>query len=239
MELCIVTPTRNRWRWLRSQAEALAPQLADGDLWVVVADSCPVDVEVMDQVAGWLGERMAVVELSYARRGDRGCVNRARNVGTQFAKSNQSIVEVDDHDIVTPGCLDALREAIGWAGYVYGDCHQEAVLRSPGGDFQFIEPWPDVTGEYGCGGRDVIGVRAFRKQLWDSLGGWREDVWPGGDWDFFQRAAHELEGVDPGIVHLEQALCTVLVDADSISGHNRSAGEQATGEQATGEPCRS
>lgn len=85
-----------------------------------------------------------------------------------------------------------------------------------------IEPWPDVQHRYQRGAFerreiDGIGVRAFKRWLWTRLGGWATHVWPGGDHHFALRA----EAIGAKIVCLEQALCTVTIEAESISANNR------------------
>jgi hypothetical protein len=87
---------------------------------------------------------------------------------------------------------------------------------------EYVEPWPDVEHRYQRGAFerreiDGIGVRAFKRWLWTRLGGWATHVWPGGDYHFALRA----EAIGAKIVCLEQALCTVTVEAESISALNR------------------
>ncbi|HEX7379646.1 MAG TPA: glycosyltransferase family A protein [Pirellulales bacterium] len=81
-----------------------------------------------------------------------------------------------------------------------------------------IEPWPDVRHRYSRGAFerreiDGIGVRAFQRWLWTKLGGWAAHVWPGGDYHFALRA----EAIGAKIVCIEQPLCTVTIEAESIS----------------------
>jgi hypothetical protein len=85
-----------------------------------------------------------------------------------------------------------------------------------------IAPWPEVQHRYQRGAFerreiDAIGVRAFKRWLWTKLGGWATNVWPGGDYHFALRA----ESIGAKIVCLEQPLCTVTIEAESISAANR------------------
>jgi hypothetical protein len=93
-----------------------------------------------------------------------------------------------------------------------------------------IEPWPDVQHRYQHGAFerreiDGIGVRAFKRWLWTKLGGWATNVWPGGDYDFALRA----ERLGANIVCLEQPLCTVTVEPESIAASNRQKWMVASG----------
>jgi hypothetical protein len=85
-----------------------------------------------------------------------------------------------------------------------------------------LEPWPDVEHRYEPGGFerreiDALGVRAFKRWLWTTLGGWAVNVWPGGDYHFALRA----ERIGAKIICLEQPLCTVTIEAESLSAENR------------------
>jgi hypothetical protein len=87
---------------------------------------------------------------------------------------------------------------------------------------EYIEPWPDIEHRYEPGGFerreiDAIGVRAFKRWLWTKLGGWATNVWPGGDYHFALRA----ERIGAKIICLEQPLCTVTIEPESLSAENR------------------
>lgn len=85
-----------------------------------------------------------------------------------------------------------------------------------------LVPWPDIQHRYQRGAFerreiDGIGVRAFKRWLWETLGGWDTNVWPGGDYHFALRA----ERLGASVVCLEQPLCTVTIEPDSIMAANR------------------
>ena len=85
-----------------------------------------------------------------------------------------------------------------------------------------IEVWPDVQHRYlrGAFARreiDAIGIRAFKRWLWTTLGGWATHVWPGGDYHFARRA----ESIGANIICIEQPLCTVTIEPESLSATNR------------------
>jgi hypothetical protein len=225
--LSIITPTRRRWHWLARQAEILAGQLGPADRWIVVGDNDGPPADAWNDVARKVGhERLILIDLSYARPvPPAGCVNVARNAGAALAPAGCDIVEVDDHDLLEPFALSEIRHAFE-AGYdyVFADFHQQALVELPDGRAA-IETWPDVKHDYRRGGFarheiEAIGVRAIRRELWDRLGGWSNTVWPCADYDLAQRA----EAAGARVVCLEQPLCTVLIDPESLSAENRRGG---------------
>jgi hypothetical protein len=231
MFLCVVTPTRKRWRWLRDQARALAPQLVDGDFWVVVIDADQPDPELMDEIEAVAGSRLIVVNLVYRwTYPPMGNVNRARNAGVAMAPIHcDGIVELDDHDIIKPGAIEAIREALVQnADYVYGDSDQQAITEPMPGQF-LLEVWPTVTrneytsGAFDRGEVDGVGIRAISRELWHALGGWHPRAFPGGDADFAARA----EKIGAKFVHLDKVLCTITIDPDSIMGAVRDIAKAA------------
>jgi hypothetical protein len=278
MPLTLVTPTRCRWHWLREQARAIAGQLTPDDCWIVAIDNDLPSARVVAEIAQMIPARQLTwLQCTYTRpEPPLGCVNRLRNAATALAPAGHDIVEVDDHDILTPYALAEIRMALA-AGYdyVFGWYHQQAVIEGPPrsvgnalcGDPPSVgnalcgvpradalsgiphktdgpstgksrnategvpyrrsrsqlETWPAIEHRYQRGAFerreiDAIGVRAFKRWLWTRLGGWASHVWPGGDYQFALRA----EAIGAKIVCLEQPLCTVTVEAESISANNRS-----------------
>ncbi len=229
MPLALITPTRRRWHWLARQAKILAEQLDPADRWIVVCDDDRPPANVWEEIEDHLGhQRLVLVCLRYARPiPPAACVNRARNVGAAMAPADYNIVEVDDHDLLEPFALSQIRHALE-AGYeyVFGDFHQQALIELSDGR-AVLEAWPDVKHDYRPGGFarheiEAIGVRAIQRSLWERLGGWRNDVWPCADYDFAQRA--EADGAQ--IVCLEQPLCTVTVEAESLSAEYRGGSKE-------------
>lgn len=226
MNLALITPTRNRWYWLTEQAKRIAAQLGQDDCWVIVIDQDNVPPKVVEQLNELVGvERLYWALLCYARQNPPVArISYAHNVGVAMAPPGHAIVEVDDHDLLEPGALDAVREALDrGVDYVFGCYHQQAIIDGPGGR-TFVEPWPDVQREYPVDGfaRDALGtdgiaLRAIRRTLWDRLGGWKLDVWPCADKDFAVRA----ERLGASIECLPQFLCTVTVEPDSLSANYR------------------
>ena len=224
MPLALITPTRRRWNWLTQQAEAIAPQLRDDDRWIIAIDNDVPEPGAVERITRMVGEgRLVWLDCSYARPVPPvACVNHLRNAATALAPPEADIVEVDDHDLLTPYALSEIRAALE-AGYdyVFGWQHQQALIEGPNGK-SYVECWPDVCHAYEPGGFerreiDAIGVRGFTRWLWDRLGGWDARVWPGGDHFFALRA----ERIAARIVCLEQFLCTVLIDPQGLSGQYR------------------
>jgi hypothetical protein len=243
MPLSLITPTRRRWHWLREQARSIAGQLAPDDRWIIAVDNDQLDKNIIGEMARLIpADQIIWLHAAYNRpEPPVACVNRLRNAATALAPARQDIVEVDDHDILAPYALAEIRMALA-AGYdyVFGWYHQQAVVEARGGEgesgregelefspsptpsLSSLEKWPDVEHRYQRGAFerreiDGIGVRAFKRWLWTKLGGWATHVWPGGDYHFALRA----EAIGAKIVCLEQPLCTVTIESDSIAANNR------------------
>lgn len=227
MNLALITPTRRRWRALEEQAAKLAPQLGAEDRWIIVIDQdhspSPRLVDRLNQLIG--AERLVWCLLCYQRPDPPAArVNHARNAGAALAPAGYHLVELDDHDPIESYALSEIRHAFdaGW-DYVFGCYKQRALFQAPGGKL-VCETWPNVERTYSPGGfgrdelgADGIGLRAIRRPWWDKLGGWRLDVWPCGDIDFARRA----EQAGARIVCLDVPLCTVTIEADSLSANYR------------------
>lgn len=232
MNLSVVTPTCRRWVHILEQAPVLAPQLRDDDKWIIVIDNDQTPMSVINKLNDTIGiEKLVWAQLSYLRPiPPVNRVNHARNVGAAMAPGGHHLVELDDHDLIEKYTLDEVRAAFdaGW-DYVFGNYKQRAIIHGHPSGKAMVEPWPDVKRSYLPGGfsrndtgTDGIGLRAVRRELWNSLGGWRTDVWPQADKDFAIRA--EAHGAR--IVCLDLPLCTVTIDPDSLSGEYRGANPQ-------------
>lgn len=219
--LGIVTPTRLRWKWLVQQAEALAPQLGPTDHWVIVVDFDEPDQQALERIRGLVGERLTVAFLDYQRTSPFARVNQARNSGVALLPPHVTgIVELDDHDIISPDALSLIRHGLSDFDYVFGDYRQQAVIPSPMGNL--LEPWPTVertykAGDFQAGNIEAIGLRAFRMTTWDRVGGWPLHIWPCADMAFAQHVEHL--GLSVG--HIPEVLSTVTIEPDSLSANFR------------------
>jgi hypothetical protein len=250
MSLSLITPTRRRWHWLRAQARAIAGQLAPDDRWIIAVDNDRPDKKVVGEIARLIpAEQIIWLHCIYARPTPPfACVNRLRNAATALVPAGHDIVEVDDHDLLAPYALAEIRAALA-AGYdyIFGWYHQQAVVDVPctvgnqlgagdgmtndrmtndvrhsSFDIRHCVPWPNVEHRYQRGSFerreiDGIGVRAFKRWLWEMFGGWNTNIWPGGDYHFALRA----ERAGAHLICLEQFLCTVTIEPDSLMAHHR------------------
>lgn len=221
--LAIVLPTRRRRHWLVMQLRVLSQQLKDGDTLVLVIDCDELDGDIMEAVNQIPHGNVVLMHLHYDHSNDFACVNRIRNAGAAMAPPGSAIVEVDDHDILKPDALERIRKELDdGAAYVFANCDLQAILKAPGGRL-LVEPWPTVQHNYSLGAFcrnevSVIGTRAIARHVWDAEGGWNPQVFPGGDFDLAQR----IEINAPSFVRcLDDPLCTVTTEPDSISGTNR------------------
>lgn len=219
MKLAIVTPTVGRWWWLKQQAASLAPQMIDGDVWIIAVDNAEADNEAIREITQLVGfERVIWLTLNYASSGHPiGCVNRARNAATAMAPTDCDIVEADDHDILVPDALTRIRNALTGADYVFANFHQQALIDTPDGR-TLLEPWPDEVHSYTPGDFILhqvraIGVRAFSRHVWQEIGGWDVSAWPCGDYEF----ARSVERLLFHVRCLPQPLCTVTIEPRSLS----------------------
>jgi hypothetical protein len=224
VNLDIVTPTCNRGKLLEAQAQLLGPQLTARDRWVIVDDAsdpmkgCDWRNEVVPHVPS--PDCLLIVSLTYVKHGKHH-VNRARSIGVDQARMNSWVVEIDDHDLIEPGALHHVREAIcRGAIFIYGDAMVMAEgdpsrrLQNQKPDY---EPWTF---------RDTAnvaeGMRAYPAWLYHVVGGyrWRGPIglngneFPGGDYCLFLRM--ELFCGGRGFYRIPGPLCTILRASDSI-----------------------
>jgi len=192
--LDVVTVTFNRPEAIKAQGARLGPQLSPADRWIVV-DDAPNKPAPFSDLAHSLEhpEAFMGVRLSYVRNGRTGTVNQAREAGCRLARPDAWIVEVDDHDIVEPDALAAVRDAIcRGAVFVYGDvqwCTEDGRL---GRTFRKPDYHPYLFRDEMC---PAEGVRAFPKWLYEAAGGYRwsgepglhKNEFPAGDYALYTR----------------------------------------------------
>lgn len=228
--LDVVTPTCNRQRELAEQAERIGLQLGDNDRWIVVDDASDLAVDVRGLAAAMpTPDRLLYAGLCYLKGQYGSTLNRARHVACTLARPDAWIVEVDDHDPITPDCLSFIRQAIvAGATFVYGD----VIHVAPSG----MELQPFAKPDYRQWllrdeGSPCEGVRAYPKWLYEAVGGYRwygeRDVggneWPAGDYGLFMRMEQLTEGF--GFCRIPRVLCSTVKHPHGISGQYQ--GEQA------------
>jgi glycosyltransferase involved in cell wall biosynthesis len=230
VELDIITPTRDRVDEIREQANRIGGQMLPGDRWIVV-DDCAGLSPVAGELAACLPDvqQLFVARLSYYRGKQEGTVNRARHLGCSIARPTSWIVEVDDHDFLEPGALEAIRQAIcAGAVFCYGDTHQFDHDGASHGIFRKPDYRPYLLRDELC---PASGVRAFPEWLYRVVGGYRWygprgevncNEFPGGDYGLFMRMELWCEG--QGFYRVPRVLCRTPMVVGGIS--TRWAGEQ-------------
>ncbi len=238
VRLDIVTPTWARPQSLLEQAERLTPMLGPGDRWIVVDDASPKPVDVRElwmkfskeqrtrtagEEPGPLGGPLVYTTLAYVKEYHPAeTVNRARHVGCSLARQNAWIVELDDHDVIQPDALDAIRQNIA-AGYtfLFGD-HRSIGPDGMIGDIQVQPEYKPFL--FRDGAAHAFGVRAFPKLLYDAVGGYRWDgelgeyegnEAPGGDYCLQLRMEKMCDG--QGFARIPIPLCHAQKCPDSLT----------------------
>ena len=224
--LDVVTPTCNRPQALLRQASLLGPQFGPLDRWIVVDDASqfetPLPIAGLAQSLPDL-RQLLCVSLSYAK-GDLpygSTLQRARHAACSLARPHAWIVEVDDHDFVTPGCLAMIRETIcRGALFIYGDCVHTTNDGSVLATYQKpdYERW--LLRDREC---PAEGVRCYPKFLYEAVGGFRwhgdrepgGNEWPAGDYGLFLRIEQFCDGY--GFVRIPHVLCSTVKTAEGIS----------------------
>ncbi len=221
VKLDIVTPTRNRPRELDKQAALLADQISLNDRWVIVRD-CDDDRNESHPGDFISDSLLLEINLDYMRnRVVDGQYGASRGVLAGSARF--VIIELDDHDYLFSGALDAVRQAIcGGAGFVYGDCLHTDGDGQPIGVYTKpeYEAWLLKNAMCPC-----EGVRCFPAIAYRSVGGYRwygdenevgGNEFPGGDYGLFMRIEQFYGG--SGFVHVPQILCSTVKAAGTITG---------------------
>jgi len=220
----VVIPTCNRPRELRQTLESVAAQAEDVDGVVVIDDGS----DSAEAVSAACEEFGALSPRLIRRNVSSGCPNVPRMRGMSELPAHCMVVELDDHDLLCPGAVAAMRGALAnGASFVYGDCVRFSVNPKHAGTFTpdwFTEKSQDQDGrgspvwriyhkppydpfqisQQSC---YVYGARAYRRELHDYVGGWRAEEYPAGDAALFMRFEHALNGAC--IVKLDRRLTWV------------------------------
>jgi hypothetical protein len=224
--LDIVTPTCDRRLALLKQAAKLGPQLSPLDRWLIVDDASSAGAIDPRELLPFLPEvrQLLFVALTYSKAGlpYGSTLQRARHAACSLARPDAWIVEVDDHDYVTPECLAMVRATIcRGATFIYGDC----LHTNDNGDPVLVYHKPDYR-QWLL--RDELspceGIRCYPKFLYEAVGGFRwygeNDVggneWPAGDYGLFLRIEQFCEG--HGFTRIPALLCSTVKSPEGISG---------------------
>jgi GT2 family glycosyltransferase len=206
--LWVVVPTRDRPGQCAEQVRRLLAEEPRERVRVCVIDDGSREPP----------ELVRDARLRQVWRGASGGPNAARHDGVSLAPVDAVIVEADDDDPIEPGALRHVAEAFADPGVkvIYGDYWQ---ANSAGERFTdtcgYVEKGEYRPGEFQRRGAIHVGLRAYRRELYDEVGGYRMDETPAGDLGLMLRFECLLKG--RGIVHLARPLCTHVVDMTGVS----------------------
>ncbi len=215
-----VIATRDRPDWLRRQLDALCPQLRGTEAVVVVTDGHAASEKIAADRQG-----VVCVPLS-ASVG----IYRARRAGNAFVPSDAVICELDDHDTAEPDLLEELRAAFvdplvlaAYCDVYHADPDRRVVKerRKPEGA-RFAE-----SGQLG------VGMKAYRKWVYDCVGGYPLDYEAAGDYGLMCRIEAFVESGGGRIAHIPKCLVTVTEDHTGFSATRAEQQQEAVQEIAS------
>ncbi len=214
--LFVVIPTRGRPEDLdRTLAATFFEPPTPINVVVVCDGDIPETASVLENWKKRQNGSLRVVEQS------RLGVNRARMAGIDLLPDDAVVVEVDDHDPPEPGALRRVIDVFrnGDVQAAYGDY----LAADEKGRLVRRVTKPDYSPQIFLEGNHAVGLRAYRKSAYLSVGGYREEEQPSGDYGLWLR--FDLTFGSAGIVRIPTPLCRVTFRSGSISV--RHAPEQA------------
>ncbi len=198
VELCVIIPCHNEEATLGQQLDALATQEWDGTWEVVVVDNRSTD-RTAELARAHLGlrDRLRVITAN-----DFANIAYARRCGVE-ASNARSVVFCDGDDVVAPGWVAAMADALRRENLVTGDVevlmlNEAGLAASRGRSRMGVVPRfgnrPILRGN--CGG--------MTREIWDQFGGFDETFAGLEDIEFSLRVAaagHTVIFVPEAIVH--------------------------------------
>ena len=193
----IVTPTRNRLRYLKEAVASVRGQTFPDWEMLIVDDASE------DQTAEWLAS-ITDPRIGSVRMGEHAHRARARNTGLAAARG-EFVIFLDDDDRLRPRSLEVLLGgllrhdlAVGCGGAVLFDDYGQH-RRMPHVRRRQIRPlWPEILGGWVAGtGRVMFQTAALR-----DIGGWDESLISWQDVELFWRASRRIGPIymDPYVV---------------------------------------
>lgn len=175
--ISVVLPVLDGLPWLEAQLGALAAQECEEPWEVVVADNGSLDASVTT-VTRW-ADRCPTIRLvdASARRGPAA----ARNAGARVA-AGELLAFCDADDVVGPGWLRACVTALADADVVAGFFDMAALNGGPP-----TAPGPAATSQLGFLPAGLASNLAVRRDVFESAGGFSEDLVVGEDIDLCWR----------------------------------------------------
>lgn len=215
--LCVVIPTAGGRAGDLDRTLAAVCFEPPSPLSVCVVLDGAKDAET-EQVVSWWKIRLAGlvgIEPDSIHHDEKCGPNMARRTGIYQAPKNAIIIEVDDHDAPEPGAVRRIAEPFDdpnvqavYADHFVVDAKGRLARRVK------LEDYQDVAFRTFCPAR---GIRAYRRSLYDAVGGYRKAEFPAGDhWLWLRFAAH-LEGRKGAILHIPEALSRFKLCEGAIS----------------------
>jgi glycosyltransferase involved in cell wall biosynthesis len=206
VKIWTVIATKDRAEWMRKQLAALLPQCTPDEKVIVICDG--------DQETGtalrteFTGEE----RLSIVATVDSGGPDFARRIGNAMVPPEAVILEVDDHDIVAPCCLEEIRRAFDEtdALAVYSDCWHADKARTVVKEKK--KPDGRTMADFGHLG---WGLRAYYAWAYALAGGYPTAYFPVNDYALMAKI-EQVVGAD-AIHHIARPLVTVTEDVRGIS----------------------
>ncbi len=211
--LWIVIPTLNRREALGRQLELLLEQArgARGRPAVIVVsdDGCDPPVSLPDDTKGDANVRLV-------RSDETLGPNLARDAAIRLSPPRAVIVEIDDHDLIEPGALRAVDRAFrAGAWLAYGDFLRVNSRGEPAPRDARTRKGPYRRYRFREEGALHVGLRAYRRCLYDEVGGYRPEEFPAGDYALMLRMESRLKG--RRIVAIPRVLCRATTSVGGIS----------------------
>jgi glycosyltransferase involved in cell wall biosynthesis len=189
-EVSVVIPARNAARTIGDQLEALSRQEYPAAWEVIVADDHSRDAT--KRIASEWASRLPRLTLLSVGRGTG--VNAARNAGFNAARG-EVVLGCDADDMVAPGWVRVLSEALQYFDGVGGSLDQDAI-NPPAMMAQAFWTPPPWQLDANFLPRPIGANYGVRKSVWQRLGGFDESYRLGGtETEFFWRlqlAAYRL-----------------------------------------------
>jgi len=203
-----VIASRGRQKELAEQLRRLSKQLTRGEQVIVVLDGENPSAELIEGHLDWL----TLIPLAE----NRG-VDRARKVGNSFVDPDGVVLEIDDHDWAEPELLAEVRAAFADPGVMLAYC--DAYVTDPEHTLKRVRVKADGT--FRENGMLGLGMRAYRKWIYDAVGGYPVDFFPANDLALMCKMERLLG--DRGIAHIRKPLVTVVIDSTGISATHKDA----------------
>jgi GT2 family glycosyltransferase len=171
----IVVPMYNAETVIGQQLDALLAQGYEGEWEIVVADNGSTDGGA-DVVATCVDRdpRVRLVNASSAKG-----ASHARNVGSRAARGDV-ILYADADDVVAPGWIHALVDALRLDGFVAGQ-QREFRPDAPASVIHDDDGWTQLPRSFDFLPWAFGGNCGLRRTAYERVGGWREDYTHGGD----------------------------------------------------------